>query len=67
MLDTWQKDRIQRPHFDQLVAAFDKMIRKPDTLQAGRSPEDRSGAWDWSLGKPGRVDSNQKENRGMGG
>lgn len=41
MLDTWQKDRIQRPHFDQLVAAFDKMIRKPDTLQAGGSPEDR--------------------------
>lgn len=44
MLDTWQKDRTQRPHFDQLVAAFDKMIRKPDTLQAGGSPGDRSGA-----------------------
>ncbi|OWK06609.1 hypothetical protein Celaphus_00012350 [Cervus elaphus hippelaphus] len=41
MLDTWQKDRTQRPHFDQLVAAFDKMIRKPDTLQAGGSPGDR--------------------------
>ncbi|XP_032339424.1 ephrin type-B receptor 6 isoform X1 [Camelus ferus] len=41
MLDTWQKDRTQRPHFDQLVAAFDKMIRKPDTLQAGESPGDR--------------------------
>lgn len=52
MLDTWQKDRTQRPHFDQLVAAFDKMIRKPDTLQAGGSPGDRSGAWGWRLGKP---------------
>ncbi|XP_036719258.1 ephrin type-B receptor 6 isoform X7 [Balaenoptera musculus] len=45
MLDTWQKDRTQRPHFDQLVAAFDKMIRKPDTLQGaehcGGSPRDR--------------------------
>uniref|UniRef100_A0A8D0WW35 Ephrin type-B receptor 6 n=1 Tax=Sus scrofa TaxID=9823 RepID=A0A8D0WW35_PIG len=41
MLDTWQKERTQRPHFDQLVAAFDKMIRKPDTLQAGGSPGDR--------------------------
>ncbi|XP_067603342.1 ephrin type-B receptor 6 isoform X3 [Pseudorca crassidens] len=45
MLDTWQRDRTQRPHFDQLVAAFDKMIRKPDTLQgaehSGGSPRDR--------------------------
>ncbi|XP_029090225.1 ephrin type-B receptor 6 [Monodon monoceros] len=45
MLDTWQKDRTQRPHFDQLVAAFDKMIRKPDTLQgaehSGGSPRGR--------------------------
>nr|XP_010601066.2 ephrin type-B receptor 6-like [Loxodonta africana] len=41
MLDTWQKDRAQRPHFDQLVAALDKMIRKPDTLQAGGGPRDR--------------------------
>ncbi|XP_058387797.1 ephrin type-B receptor 6 isoform X4 [Diceros bicornis minor] len=41
MLDTWQKDRTQRPHFDQLVAAFDKMIRKPDTLLAGGGPGDR--------------------------
>ncbi|KAG8515866.1 Ephrin type-B receptor 6 [Galemys pyrenaicus] len=41
MLDTWQKDRTQRPRFDQLVAAFDKMIRKPDTLQAGGDPGDR--------------------------
>ncbi|XP_045420065.1 ephrin type-B receptor 6 isoform X1 [Lemur catta] len=41
MLDTWQKDRARRPHFDQLVAAFDKMIRKPDTLQAGGDLGDR--------------------------
>lgn len=62
MLDTWQKDRARRPHFDQLVAAFDKMIRKPDTLQAEGSSGDRSEAWGRSLGKPGRVDRNQKEN-----
>uniref|UniRef100_A0A8C9PDJ9 Ephrin type-B receptor 6 n=1 Tax=Spermophilus dauricus TaxID=99837 RepID=A0A8C9PDJ9_SPEDA len=41
MLDTWQKDRARRPHFDQLVAAFDKMIRKPDTLQADGGAGDR--------------------------
>ena len=51
MLDTWQKDRTQRPHFDQLVAAFDKMIRKPDALQAGGSPGDRSGALALGPGK----------------
>lgn len=62
MLDTWQKDRARRPHFDQLVAAFDKMIRKPDTLQAEGGSGDRSEVWGRSLGKPGRVDGNQKEN-----
>nr|XP_045016950.1 ephrin type-B receptor 6 isoform X2 [Jaculus jaculus] len=41
MLDTWQKDRARRPHFDQLVAAFDKMIRKPDTLQTDGDSGDR--------------------------
>ncbi|XP_021096595.1 ephrin type-B receptor 6 isoform X3 [Heterocephalus glaber] len=41
MLDTWQKDRARRPHFDQLVAAFDKMIRKPDSLQADGGMQDR--------------------------
>ncbi|XP_068943525.1 ephrin type-B receptor 6 isoform X4 [Petaurus breviceps papuanus] len=35
MLDTWQQDSAQRPHFDQMVAALDKMIRKPEMLQAG--------------------------------
>ncbi|XP_020853713.1 ephrin type-B receptor 6 isoform X3 [Phascolarctos cinereus] len=35
MLDTWQQDSAQRPHFDQLVAALDKMIRKPEMLQPG--------------------------------
>lgn len=44
MLDTWQKDRARRPHFDQLVSAFDKMIRKPDTLLTDGGPTDRSGA-----------------------
>jgi hypothetical protein len=62
MLDTWQKDRARRPHFDQLVAAFDKMIRKPDTLQAEGGSGDRSEVWGRSPGKPGRVDRNQKEN-----
>ncbi|XP_058537370.1 ephrin type-B receptor 6 isoform X4 [Ochotona princeps] len=41
MLDTWQKDRARRPHFDQLVSAFDKMIRKPDTLLTDGGPTDR--------------------------
>ncbi|XP_033620383.1 ephrin type-B receptor 6 isoform X4 [Fukomys damarensis] len=41
MLDTWQKDRSRRPQFDQLVAAFDKMIRKPDSLQADGGMGDR--------------------------
>lgn len=60
MLDTWQKDRARRPHFDQLVAAFDKMIRKPDTLQAEGGSGDRSEAWGRSPGKPGRVDGKPK-------
>ncbi|XP_007954773.1 ephrin type-B receptor 6 [Orycteropus afer afer] len=41
MLDTWHKDHAERPHFDQLVAALDKMIRKPETLQAVGGPGDR--------------------------
>lgn len=56
MLDTWQKDRTQRPHFDQLVAALDKLIRKPDTLQAAGGPRDRSGE------KPGKKKASPKGN-----
>ncbi|XP_028913379.1 ephrin type-B receptor 6 isoform X1 [Ornithorhynchus anatinus] len=41
MLDTWHRERVQRPRFDQLVAALDKMIRKPDGLKASVDPGDR--------------------------
>ncbi|XP_030327684.1 ephrin type-B receptor 6 isoform X4 [Strigops habroptila] len=34
MLDCWQKERVQRPKFEQLVSALDKMIRKPSVLKA---------------------------------
>ncbi|XP_061310238.1 ephrin type-B receptor 6 isoform X3 [Pezoporus flaviventris] len=34
MLDCWQKERVQRPKFEQLVSALDKMIRKPSALKA---------------------------------
>ncbi|KAK2516732.1 Ephb6 [Columba guinea] len=34
MLDCWQKERVQRPRFEQIVSALDKMIRKPSALKA---------------------------------
>ncbi|XP_069719762.1 ephrin type-B receptor 5 isoform X2 [Phaenicophaeus curvirostris] len=34
MLDCWQKERGQRPKFDQIVSALDKLIRKPSALKA---------------------------------
>ncbi|XP_013855242.1 ephrin type-A receptor 7 [Austrofundulus limnaeus] len=33
MLDCWQKDRAERPKFDQNVGILDKMIRNPNTLK----------------------------------
>ncbi|XP_065819549.1 ephrin type-A receptor 7 isoform X4 [Labrus bergylta] len=33
MLDCWQKDRAERPKFDQIVGILDKMIRNPNTLK----------------------------------
>ncbi|CAG5950424.1 unnamed protein product [Menidia menidia] len=33
MLDCWQKDRAERPKFDQTVGVLDKMIRNPNTLK----------------------------------
>uniref|UniRef100_A0A4W4EAB8 Ephrin type-A receptor 7 n=1 Tax=Electrophorus electricus TaxID=8005 RepID=A0A4W4EAB8_ELEEL len=33
MLDCWQKDRADRPKFDQIVGVLDKMIRNPNTLK----------------------------------
>ncbi|XP_071006442.1 ephrin type-A receptor 7 isoform X1 [Oncorhynchus clarkii lewisi] len=33
MLDCWQKDRADRPKFDQIVGILDKMIRNPNTLK----------------------------------
>ncbi|MBN3283440.1 EPHA7 protein, partial [Polyodon spathula] len=33
MLDCWQKERGERPKFDQIVGILDKMIRNPNTLK----------------------------------
>ncbi|CAL8311719.1 unnamed protein product [Lota lota] len=33
MLDCWQKERAERPKFDQIVGILDKMIRNPSTLK----------------------------------
>ncbi|XP_061089605.1 ephrin type-A receptor 3-like isoform X2 [Conger conger] len=52
MLDCWQKDRNNRPKFDQIVSLLDKLIRNPSSLKiianAPSSPEnmllDRTGA-----------------------
>ncbi|XP_036398786.1 ephrin type-A receptor 7-like isoform X1 [Megalops cyprinoides] len=33
MLDCWQKDRAERPKFDQIVGVLDKLIRNPSTLK----------------------------------
>uniref|UniRef100_A0A8V5HD60 receptor protein-tyrosine kinase n=1 Tax=Melopsittacus undulatus TaxID=13146 RepID=A0A8V5HD60_MELUD len=33
MLDCWQKDRSERPHFSQIVGILDKLIRNPDNLK----------------------------------
>ncbi|CAL9691778.1 unnamed protein product [Knipowitschia caucasica] len=33
MLDCWQKERAERPKFDQIVSVLDKMIRNPNTLK----------------------------------
>ncbi|XP_015217212.1 ephrin type-A receptor 3 isoform X2 [Lepisosteus oculatus] len=33
MLDCWQKDRNNRPKFEQIVSILDKLIRNPSTLK----------------------------------
>lgn len=33
MLDCWQKDRAERPKFEQIVGILDKMIRNPSSLK----------------------------------
>ncbi|XP_028903134.1 ephrin type-A receptor 7 isoform X9 [Ornithorhynchus anatinus] len=33
MLDCWQKDRGERPKFEQIVGILDKMIRNPNSLK----------------------------------
>uniref|UniRef100_A0A8B9L1P2 Ephrin type-A receptor 7 n=1 Tax=Astyanax mexicanus TaxID=7994 RepID=A0A8B9L1P2_ASTMX len=38
MLDCWQKDRADRPKFDQIVGILDKMIRNPNTLKTPPLP-----------------------------
>uniref|UniRef100_A0AAX7SZV7 Ephrin type-A receptor 7 n=1 Tax=Astatotilapia calliptera TaxID=8154 RepID=A0AAX7SZV7_ASTCA len=39
MLDCWQKDRAERPKFDQVVGILDKMIRNPNTLKTPSTPD----------------------------
>uniref|UniRef100_A0AAR2LZU9 Ephrin type-A receptor 7 n=1 Tax=Pygocentrus nattereri TaxID=42514 RepID=A0AAR2LZU9_PYGNA len=39
MLDCWQKDRADRPKFDQIVGILDKMIRNPNTLKTPSTPD----------------------------
>lgn len=46
MLDCWQKERVQRPKFEQIVSALDKMIRKPSALKATGTGSSR---WDDDL------------------
>lgn len=46
MLDCWQKERVQRPKFEQIVSALDKMIRKPSALKATGTGSSR---WDEAL------------------
>lgn len=46
MLDCWQKERVQRPKFEQIVSALDKMIRKPSALKATGTGSSR---WDEDL------------------
>lgn len=43
MLDCWQKDRAERPKFDQIVGILDKMIRNPNTL---KTPVGTCTRWD---------------------
>ncbi len=43
MLDCWQKDRADRPKFDQIVGILDKMIRNPNTLKTPMGTCTRSG------------------------
>ena len=33
MLDCWQKDRNNRPKFEQIVSILDKLIRNPGSLK----------------------------------
>uniref|UniRef100_A0A8C5WTV0 SAM domain-containing protein n=1 Tax=Laticauda laticaudata TaxID=8630 RepID=A0A8C5WTV0_LATLA len=33
MLDCWQKERAERPKFEQIVGILDKMIRNPNSLK----------------------------------
>uniref|UniRef100_A0A803XTH1 SAM domain-containing protein n=1 Tax=Meleagris gallopavo TaxID=9103 RepID=A0A803XTH1_MELGA len=44
MLDCWQKERVQRPKFEQIVSALDKMIRKPSALKSCSQREKGTGS-----------------------
>lgn len=41
MLDCWQKDRNNRPKFEQIVSILDKLIRNPGSLKITASTASR--------------------------
>lgn len=41
MLDCWQKDRNNRPKFEQIVSILDKLIRNPSNLKITASTASR--------------------------
>lgn len=54
MLDCWQKDRNNRPKFEQIVSILDKLIRNPSSLKIITSAAARwhnafyiSACWKW--------------------
>jgi len=38
MLDTWQKERGNRPKFEAIVKSLDKLIRAPELLRKMAKP-----------------------------
>uniref|UniRef100_A0A6Q2XTJ6 Ephrin type-A receptor 7 n=1 Tax=Esox lucius TaxID=8010 RepID=A0A6Q2XTJ6_ESOLU len=49
MLDCWQKERADRPKFDQIVGILDKMIRNPNTLKTPVGTSNAASMALWSI------------------
>ena len=49
MLDCWQKDRNNRPKFEQIVSILDKLIRNPGSLKIITSAAARWHIWFYIL------------------